>query len=197
MPPTDRSPERRRKLTPILARAFAELGYRRTTTQELARRCGVQETILYRLWPDKQRMFLAAIEYVYQLSSDTWLALLGESDGDRSAAERILAHESRHQGEFGLYRIIFAGLSEADDPEIRRALADMYARFQRFIEKQIAEHHRRSGKATLPSAELAAWAVIGLGTVANIGKELELLTDPKRRRLIVEIGALLLEGRVA
>lgn len=196
MPPPDRSLERRRKLTPILAKAFAELGYRRTTTQELAKRCRVQETILYRLWPDKQRMFLAAIEYVYQLSSDTWLTLLGSSAGDASSARRILAHESRHQGEFGLYRIIFAGLSEADDPEIRRALTEMYARFHRFIENQIAEHHRRSGKTALPSAQLAAWAVIGLGTVANIGKELGLLSDRERSRLILEIGTLLLEGHV-
>ncbi len=197
MPPVDRSPERRSKLTPILAKAFAELGYRRTTTQELAKRCKVQETILYRLWPDKQRMFLAAIEYVYQLSSETWLALLGNADDAGSPAQRILAHESRHQGEFGLYRIIFAGLSEADDPEIRRALADMYARFLRFIETQIGAHHGRSAKGPLPSAELAAWALLGLGTVSNIGKELELLPDPKRRRLILEIGTLLLEGRVA
>ena len=49
MPRPDRSPDRRRELAPVLARAFAELGYRRATTAELAERCGVQEKALYRL----------------------------------------------------------------------------------------------------------------------------------------------------
>ena len=48
--------ERRAEFIPILANAFAELGYRRATTAELARRCDVQENILYRLWPDKRSM---------------------------------------------------------------------------------------------------------------------------------------------
>ena len=38
--------QRRRELAPLLARAFAELGYRRATTAELAVRCGVQEKAL-------------------------------------------------------------------------------------------------------------------------------------------------------
>ena len=65
MPRPNHSAQRRRELTPIVARTFAELGFRRTTTAELARRCGVRENVLYRLWPDKKAMFIAAIEYVY------------------------------------------------------------------------------------------------------------------------------------
>jgi hypothetical protein len=41
---------------------------------------------------------------------------------------------------------------------------------------------------------LAAWAVIGLGTVANIARELELLSDAERRRLFTAVGRVLLEG---
>ena len=47
MPRSSRSAERRRELMPHIARAFAELGYRRTTTSELGRRCRVRENILY------------------------------------------------------------------------------------------------------------------------------------------------------
>ncbi len=66
---------RRKELMPIVTGAFSELGYRRTTTAELAKRCGVRENILYRLWPDKKAMFVASIEYVYKLSAETraWL----------------------------------------------------------------------------------------------------------------------------
>ncbi len=179
---------------PVVTRAFAEMGYRRTTTAELAKRCGVRENILYRLWPDKKAMFVASIEYVYQLSAETWAGLLKETASDRSAAERLLDYESRHHGEAGLYRIIFAGLSEADDPEIRDALQHMYGRFQRFIRRRLSEHRDGQGGRTTPSAERSAWAIVGLGTVANIGRELGLLTARQQRRLMADVGQLLLEG---
>jgi AcrR family transcriptional regulator len=192
MPRRNQTAEKRQALLPIVARAFAELGYRRTTTAELAKRCGVQENILYRLWPDKKAMFIAVIGYVYDLSVAIWGKLLAEDGADQTAAERLLQYESEHQGEFGFYRIVFAGLSETDDPVIRAALADMYQRFQRFLHTQMVAHQAQSRTEAPPDAMLAAWAVIGLGTMANISRELGLLSDRQRRRLIEEMGRALL-----
>lgn len=186
------SDDRRRELIPIVARAFAELGYRRTTTAELALRCAVRENILYRLWTDKKAMFIAAIDYVYELSATIWGRILAETDGRRSAAARLLEYETTHHGEFGLFRIVFAGLSETDDPDIRSALAEMYRRYHRFIHGRIVEHRGSKKDATALSESLAAWAIIGLGTVANIGRELELLDENQRRRLLHAVGSSLL-----
>jgi AcrR family transcriptional regulator len=190
MPRPSQLNEQRTSLLPVVARAFTELGYRRATTAQLAERCGVQENILYRLWPDKKAMFLAAIDYVYDLSERTWLGLLADrrSDG-RGPATRLLEYESVHQGEFGHYRILFSGLGEVDDPEIRAALAGVFNRFHRFLHGQIAAQRRRRG--AMP-AELAAWALIGLGTVVNIGHELGLLAPAGRKRLLAEVGRTLL-----
>jgi AcrR family transcriptional regulator len=192
MPRPDRSAERRRELSPVLARAFAELGYRRATTAELAERCGVQEKALFRLWPDKRAMFLAALERVFDESEAAWARLARETGAGGSAAERLLAYEARHHGEHRLYRIVFAGLSETDDEEIRRALAALFLRFQRLIKQRIEEH--RDGRAGGVDAALAAWAIVGLGTVANIGRELDVLKDRERSRLLAEAGARLLEA---
>ena len=52
MPRPNQSDQRRRELLPVVTDAFAELGYRRTSTAELAERCNVRVNILYRLWPD-------------------------------------------------------------------------------------------------------------------------------------------------
>jgi AcrR family transcriptional regulator len=188
MPRPDRSPERRAKLLPLLARAFAELGYRRATTAALATRCKTQEAILYRLWPDKKTMFVAVIAHVYEASTAVWEQLLAGKD-KRSAAERLLEYEASHHGEFGLYRLVFAGLSELDDPEVRHALSHMYTRYHEFIVRRLLEH--RSDQAKAP-AELIAWALIGMGTVSSIGRELGLLTPAKRRRMWQTIGHRLL-----
>lgn len=194
MPRPDQSAERRTELVPVLARTFAELGYRRTTTAELAERCGVRENILYRLWTDKRAMFVAVLDHVYELSERTWEELLAASDGAASPAERILAYESTHHGEFGLYRIVFAGLSETDDPELAKAMRRLYRRFQRFVAQQVDAHRTRSGGGGRrgPDTGQVAWAIIGLGTVANIGRELGLLGARARERLVADVGRALL-----
>ena len=94
------SNQRRAELVPVLARAFAELGYRRATTAALAERCGLRENQLYRLWPNKKAMFLASIDYLYEYTAEIWSRLLNEED-DISPAERILNWEGEHRGETG------------------------------------------------------------------------------------------------
>ncbi len=193
MPRPDGSAERRRELLPAVARAFAELGYRRATTAELARRCEVQETILYRLWPDKKAMFLEAIEHVFAASERTWGQLLASGGDRRGAARRLLEHEAGHHGEHHLYRIVFAGLSEADDPQVRAALRRIYLAFQRFVRERLAEHApaRRAGPRLDPG--LVAWGLVGLGTIANVGRELGVPDARARRRLFTTLGRQMLD----
>jgi len=195
MPRKSLTNEKRREFLPIIARAFAELSYRRTTTAELGRRCGVRENILYRLWPDKKAMFIAAIDYVFDLSARTWAEVLADSPTAEEGARRLLTYEARHHGEFGHYRIVFAGLSETDDPEIRAALRRMFGRFHRFLSHQIEAGRKggRKGGATGLDPAVTAWAMLGLGTAANIGRELGLLGERDRRRLIGGAGRALLE----
>lgn len=201
MPRPSQAEERRKAFLPVIARTFTELGYRRTTTAALAQRCGVQENVLYRLWPDKKAMFIAAIGYVYELSAATWGRLLRSQSTRETHAERVLAYESQHHGEFSHYRIVFAGLSEADDPEIRAALADMFRRFAELLTGEIRSHRITKGEAARqdcvepsPDAQLCAWSIIGLGTIANIVRELGLFSNADRARLILEVGRMLLNA---
>lgn len=191
MPRTNKLREKQKALLPSIARAFTELGYHRATTAELARRCGVQQNILYRLWPDKKAMFLAAIDHVYDFAEHVWMQLL-EGKGRGSAATRLLQFESVHHGEFGQYRILFAGLAEADDPEIREGLRRVYLRFHRFIEAQIMSHRRGRGRRAALAADLSAWAVIGLGTAINIANELGLMDAASRARTLRDVGTALI-----
>jgi len=209
----NQSQARRAQLTPILAAAFAELGYRRATTAAIAQRCGVAENALYRLWPGKKAMFLAAIEHVFESTVADWARILEQHPDD--PAPHILAHDAKHRGQAHLHRITFAGLSESDDPEIRDALARMYRRFHRFITDQLRAHRAPtpapgSGSGsnndrgstiagndadhTRPDIALSAWAIIGLGTLTNIALELDLLGPDRRRALMTHVGSFLLDG---
>lgn len=194
----NRSDERRREVIRPVAETFAELGYRRTTTVVLAERCGLQEVALYRLWPDKKAMFVAAIEFVGDNTERIWEGLVAEArpagKAARSApsgAERLLAHEAKHLGEFGFHRILFAGFSETDDPDVHAALKAVYGRLLRRI-AELVEAHRGSGAAGLPTAAMTAWALVGLGTATNLGRELGLLGDRARSELFASVGRHLL-----
>jgi AcrR family transcriptional regulator len=163
MPRPDRSDERRRELLPVVTAAFAELGYRRTSTAELAERCGVRVNILYRLWPDKKAMFVAAIQHVFECSLETWQLLVEDLDDPADAASELLRYEAKHLGEHGLYRILFAGLGETDDPEIKAALAETYGRFLAFIRTHVAAHRGVTSRGGGAPVDRAVWAILGLG----------------------------------
>jgi AcrR family transcriptional regulator len=190
----NQSAQRRAELLPAVAAAFADLGYRRTTTALLATRCGVQETILYRLWRDKRTMFTASIDYVAEHSERIWARELARRGSGQTTAEAVLDHEAVHLGEFGLYRILFAGLSETDDPAILQALQRAYRAFHAFLHARIREHRaaRAAAAPEMPPATLAAWAMIGIGTAANLGRELDLLDAKQRADLLRRVGRQLL-----
>jgi AcrR family transcriptional regulator len=192
MPRPTRLGEQKQELLPILASAFGQLGYRRATTAELARRCGVRENILYRHWRDKLEMFVAALDHVRDLALATWRRVLDQDGGPAAAGERLLDYEARHLGEFGHYRIIFSALGDADQPEIRDALRRMYGGFWKLIRTTLSA--ARGGRAREPKPDQAAWAIIGLGTIATILGELGLLSDRKRAELIAAAGRVLLAG---
>ena len=193
MPRPNQIVEQRRALLPLVAKAFSDLGYRRATTAEIARYCAVRENILYRLWKDKKAMFIASIHYVYDLAVETWTKEATRSGAGFSVTD-VLEYEAKHLGEFGHFRMLFAGLGETNDPEIRTALAEIYREFFKFIRKRIAENRREGDLAVRVDAAVASWALIGIGTVSTLGKELDLMSPRTRKRLLKETGALLVDG---
>ena len=194
MPRPSRIDEQRKRLLPIVCRVFSDLGYHRTTTAELARRCRVRENILYRLWRDKKAMFLAAIDDIFQRRAERWAEILADRPTWEQAAEAMVAYEARHQGEFGFYRVVFTALVEADDPEIREAITGMYRRFHRRIEKLIDASREGEKRSPGLSAGATAWAMIGLATVSNIIRQLELLRPRQREEMFAAAAKYLIAG---
>ncbi|MCE9529226.1 MAG: TetR/AcrR family transcriptional regulator [Planctomycetales bacterium] len=176
----------------MLAAAFGNLGYRRATTAELASRCDVQENTLYRLWPDKKAMFLAALDFLVLRRMDKWKAEIEKTHTDESHAVRLIELTGKDLGENGLYRIIFAALNETDDPDIKHALQRLYRRYHTRIEEEIVRHRKLSGARKAAEDEDTAWALIALVAFMNIALDLELMNGRKRQQLFSTIAIQLL-----
>jgi AcrR family transcriptional regulator len=194
-----------KRMLPLVAKGFAELGYRRATTATLAKRCGVRENVLYRAWPSKKAMFLAAIDHVWERATEMWTKLVADAGASGvDAARLLLEHESKHHGEMGLYKLIFAGLTEVDDPQIAGALRRMYRRFHQFIAEQVAilranhdEPGVGAGGAVEPSDAVRAWGVLGVATMIHVDRELNLFGSAERPGLFGQLAQLLIEPALA
>ncbi|HWB55290.1 MAG TPA: TetR/AcrR family transcriptional regulator [Tepidisphaeraceae bacterium] len=180
-----------KRILPLVARTFADMGYRQATTAALAKRCGVRENVLYRLWPSKKEMFLATIDYLWQNAMEIWQELIDKSKATGADAARlILDYESKHHGETGLYKVIFAGLTESNDPQIAAALRQMYCKFHAFIAGQVAIIRKESpsdDSSSYPSDELTAWGLLGVSMVSNVDRELKLFGVRERALLFTQL----------
>lgn len=175
----------------VMADAFNELGYRRATTARIARRCGVQENVLYRVWPSKEAMFAAVIEHIYDRTIEKWRQMLKQTQPE-DQAQAILEYEMVHHGENRLYRMVFAGLTETHSPVIRKALRTMYRKFHLYVKHLIETHKQSHVNASLMDADNAAWAMIGVGMVEQIRRELVLGNKKSQGQVLGNIGQLLL-----
>ncbi len=174
-----------------ISEQFVLTGYRGTTTALLARRLGVRENVLYRVWPSKRAMFVASIHYIHEVTSASWRDYLADRPAETDPAEWLLAHQAANHGQMRLYRIIFAGILE-DDPEIHATLRQVYGEFHQTIKEILASRPNASSSSLDP--ETAAWAIMGLGAIVDIQRELELSSGENRRSLFSMGGNFLIHG---
>lgn len=192
----NKSEERRRKLLPLLAEAFSELGYHRSTTAELAAKCDVQEVVLYRLWPNKNSMFVAAIEFLFDRRMEKWQATLAEPSKDSTRAARLIELTSQNLGEQPLYRIVFAALSETDDAEIKNVLRRLYQKYHERVAMEVTRHRKQAKVQNTANDDDTAWALIGLVAFMNIVLDLNLMKVTNQRRFFTTIASWLLNGEL-
>lgn len=198
MPPASDPPSaadrRRAELLPVIARVFADHGYAGTTTARLAAATDLRENQLYRLWPSKKAMFLAVLADIAEQQTRWWEDHFEDPrfrQDPAAAARAVLDDEGRQRGSTGLHRLIFAGLSEAHDPDIRDALHAMYARLHAYIQRVVKQQKAQDPDACIASPALCAWSLIALGSFANIARELDLFPVATQRRLFNQVGGTL------
>ncbi|MFI6011276.1 TetR/AcrR family transcriptional regulator [Streptomyces sp. NPDC051243] len=76
-----KSDERRRAIMAAAVDCFAQKGFYGTTTHEIAAWVGVSQPYLYRLYPNKEALFAAAVDHVSVVMTDTLVAHSPASGG--------------------------------------------------------------------------------------------------------------------
>ncbi len=156
--------ERREQLLDRAAELFSDRGYARTTTAELAKAAGVTEPIIYRHFSSKRGLFIALIERTGKETLEQWEKdLSGASDAGERLRRVIGDNPMVSVRGQASYKVFLQAISEVDDPEIHKAIADHIALVHAFLANEIRLAQSQHKVTTRFSAEVVAWLLINIG----------------------------------
>jgi AcrR family transcriptional regulator len=112
--------ERRELVLEAAVAEFAAHGLAATSTEEVARRAGISQPYLFRLFPTKKALFLALVERCFRRVEDTFMQAAGDLTGDEALAAMGDAYE-RLLDDRTLLLLQMQAYAACDDPDIRAA----------------------------------------------------------------------------
>jgi TetR/AcrR family transcriptional regulator len=180
--------ERREALIEAATQIFAERGYRRTTTAEIAAEAKVSEPILYRHFPSKVDLFIACIESAWQGMEARWTAAVEEVPDGAQLLEMFL----RAQGELRktkpqLVALLVQGLADAPcDPAIQAYMRKHVRRVHGLMTTIFTAAQKGGGLAADRDPEAEAWTHMGLSFVSMLAGRLGVMTDADVEKAIAQ-----------
>ena len=114
--------------------AFAAHGYAGTSTEEVARRAGISQPYLFRLFPTKKALFLALVERCFRRVRDEFAAAAGELTGEEALTAMAEAYEALLDDRI-LLLMQMQAYAACEDPEIRDATRTGFRKLWEQIER--------------------------------------------------------------
>ncbi len=114
--------------------AFAVHGYAGTSTEEVARRAGISQPYLFRLFPTKKALFLALVERCFRRVRDEFAAAAGDLTGEEAMTAMADAYEVL-LGDRVLLLLQMQAYAACEDPEIRDATRTGFRKLWEQIER--------------------------------------------------------------
>ena len=171
--------ERRRALVETAVRLFGESSYRGTTTAEIARAAGVSEPILYRHFDSKLRLYLAALDHVWELARASWETTLAGA-GDACAAVETISreHMTARSPKVQLAELWVQGLTEAaENEELRRHLRVHMHEVHDFVAAMFRRGQEEGVIAPGRDPDAEAWIFLAGGLLGMVGRRIGVLGD--------------------
>ncbi len=168
--------ERRTQLLDCAADLFAQSGYARSTTAELARAAGVTEPIIYRHFKSKRDLFVALIRRTGEQTLERWKLHLAGADDPAERLKRLIGDNPMVTGDGKQgYRVFLQAISEVGhEPAIREALEDHIRKLHDFLQTELqrAQDNRRVTSRFSP--DLIAWLLIYSGLGYGVSSAMEI-----------------------
>jgi AcrR family transcriptional regulator len=126
--------ERRESVIEAALGVFAVSGLAGTSTEDVARRAGISQPYLFRLFPTKKGLFLALVERCFRRVEGAFTAAAGNLTGEDALAAMGRAYELLLEDRT-LLLLQMQAYAACDDPEIRAATRAGYKRLWMLVER--------------------------------------------------------------
>src|SRR6202030_3726873 len=126
--------ERRESVLEAAVVEFAVRGLAGTSTEDVARRAGISQPYLFRLFPTKKALFLALVDRCYHRVEDTFVSAAADRTGEAALAAVGDAYTPLLNDRTMLLLQIQA-YAACDDPEIREVTRAGYKKLWELTEK--------------------------------------------------------------
>jgi AcrR family transcriptional regulator len=127
--------ERRHAVLDAATEEFAARGFHGTSTDDIARRAGISQPYLFRLFGSKKALFIAVNDMCFQQTLDLFRAAASGHSGQaaleaigRAYGELIESDRTMLQGQLQAYS------AAVDDEEVRASVARGYGRLVDYVE---------------------------------------------------------------
>lgn len=156
--------ERRQQLLSTAATVFAERGYARATTAELARAAHVTEPIIYRHFKSKKELFIALINRTGEETLRLWKQSLHNAPDPAERLRRLIgANPMVGDRGRGGYRVIVQAMTEIADGDIRAALVHHLIALHEFVANEVIRAQDAGFVSKRFSPQITAWMLLHLG----------------------------------
>jgi AcrR family transcriptional regulator len=126
--------ERRELVLEAAVAEFAARGLAGTSTEDVARRAGISQPYLFRLFPTKKALFLALVEQCFGRVQGAFTEAAGDLAGDEALEAMAHAYELLLEDRT-LLLMQMQAYAACDDPEIRAATRAGYKKLWEMVER--------------------------------------------------------------
>ena len=152
---------------------FAERGLHGASADEIARRAGISQPYLFRLFGTKKELYVASVERCW---AETLAVFERASEGLSGQAALKAMGSAYHEllADRTMLRAQLQAYAACDDPDVRRAVRRGFGEIMALVE-------RVSGA---PPAEITRWFAMGMLLNVVAAMDLQQAREPWARRLL-------------
>jgi AcrR family transcriptional regulator len=114
--------ERREAIIEAALQEFADTGLAGTSTETIARRVGISQPYLFRLFGTKKELFLASVERCFAETMDTFRAAAAGATGTDDALQRMGDAYFELISDRSKLRMQLQAYAACEDPDVRRVV---------------------------------------------------------------------------
>jgi TetR/AcrR family transcriptional regulator len=172
------APERREHILDAAIAVFARVGYREAATAAIAVALGISEPTIFRYFPTKRALYLAAVDRSAEITMGHWREIATRSPSPLAALLQMgqwyfaeLQRDSQH------LRLRFRSYSEANDPEVGTRVREHVRTAFDFV-LELYERARVAGEIA-PETDVRAhtWLFVAIGALLDVTQILGMRAD--------------------